>query len=187
MVCVKRGKPRAFCLKCGEPIFDNVDLRIPSVWHNPLQIETEAIDVICADCVQTMVNTTQQKEQALKTKFASTEDFTDKMTQFKAKMKEKKMPSLGPIQVLSKGERLKKARKKAGLSQKELAFLLRIGRTAITNYEKNLRRLPEEVFRFVIKIEDTPKNELKKIADLRNFLKSPGESVTENGELSLVA
>jgi len=166
-------KTKAFCSNCGAPVYGNIDPKM---------------DIICAHCAQGLLARIEQYEKLLRTEFKSTEDYRDKMSQYMAKKETqivaKDMEEAKPIKVFSKGERLRKARKKAGLSQKELASILDIGQATVAHYEKGLRRLPGEVFKFVAKVEYTPKSELIKVSDWRIFLNFPGENITENGEFN---
>jgi DNA-binding XRE family transcriptional regulator/DNA-directed RNA polymerase subunit RPC12/RpoP len=61
-------KPKAFCCRCGQPIYDNVDTDASVPWHNTdgsvskQDQETEGIDVICPDCTSKSLMSFKQEK-----------------------------------------------------------------------------------------------------------------------------
>jgi len=116
---------RAYCYRCGQPIYDNVDIDISTPWHNEdgsiskRDQETKAIDVICPDCTLMRVAGVQKKEQ------------DSPLVKGKA---------------FSPGERLRRLRKKLRWSQGRLAehFGLK-SKSAIARYENDKRKIPEGI------------------------------------------
>jgi len=93
------------------------------------------------DSVQWRVLLVRCLENLLKTKFESTRDFKRKVGDYLKNFDGRRAPV---------GERIRKARKKLGWTQKRLAEHLGFKRhVTILNYEKGLRYPPDRVFRWV--------------------------------------
>ena len=138
-------KPKTFCCECGEPIYDNVD---PSR------------DVVCGSCVSNLLTKVKYSEKTMKTKFRDTSDMKQKASYFKAKVK--KDPNDKDLDFKSLGKRLKSARKKVGWNQTQCAEFFGLkSKQSINNYEKNLRMIPEEIIKWINKVEDLKKKQAR--------------------------
>lgn len=158
-----RCNPRAYCCRCGQPIYDSVIP--PNVLATFKGGSRDYVDVTCADCTLARVAGIQKKEQ------------TDGTF----------VPSWA--KVLSLGERLGAVRKKLRWSQGRLAehFGLK-SKQAISLYEKDRRNIPEDVKAWIEQMEVMlHKKSRKEVSDLLKSGKSPQEKSTEKAELRMQA
>lgn len=142
---MKPQKPKTFCCECGDPIYDNVD---------PIR------DVVCGSCVSNMLMKVKHSEKTMKTKFIDTSDMKQKTSYFRAKVK--KDPDDKDLNFKTLGKRLKSARKKVGWTQEKCARYFNLkSKSAINQYEKNLRMVPKEIIKWIKKVEDLKKKEAR--------------------------
>lgn len=138
-------KPKAYCCECGKPIYENV---------------AASRDVVCDNCTSDLVMGINKSEEDMKTKFRDTFDMKQKKSYFKAKSKEKANDR--DLNFRTLGRRLKSARKKVGLTQDQTAKFFNLkSKSTINQYEKNLRMIPKEIIKWIIKVEDLKKKEAR--------------------------
>jgi DNA-binding XRE family transcriptional regulator len=178
-------KLKAYCCKCGKPIYANVT---PSDKLTTFSGGSQDyVDVICDDCTMAMVLGVGKTEKKLHTDFKDAEDMTDKLAYYNAKTKEAERLGITLDKVNIKGfsERLKTVRKKLNWGQGQLAehFGLK-SKQAISLYEKNLRKIPNDIKAWIERVENMLHQKSKKeVSGLLKMGKSSQEKSTEKAEL----
>lgn len=134
-------KPRAYCETCKKSIYANIDLR-------PDEKSREGYYLICDDCTVEKVEYIAGLEKQLHTEFIDTEDMKEKMLYYNTKVQEAEEQHIPitTIGVKGLGSRLKAIRKRLNLTQTQLAeFFNMQSRSTVLQYEKNTRKVPEDI------------------------------------------
>jgi len=192
-------KPKAFCSKCGKPIYANVTPpnQLTTFYEKGKAVCDDYVDIICDTCIQAMCFGVQKLEKELRTDFVDKDDMEEKLSYYETEKKKIEKVEESDIttakepldvKVKSLGERLKAVRKKLQWNQKELAEYLGIkSRRTIARYENDERKIPENIKdwikRLEVKFDHQSKEQVKKLVktstDFQFMRKSPLGNVTE--------